>query len=77
MADRIVNPAQCEPDSGWNLPPGCFEADVDRAMGAGWPPAGATCGTCLYAREVALADELSQVFEGAGGDCEEWDGAVA
>ena len=77
-----------EPASGWNLPPGCFEADVDRAMGAPWPPAGATCGTCCYAREVAMADgsrilacdcgdELTQVFEGAGGDCECWDGVTA
>lgn len=55
---------------------------------APWPPAGATCGTCIYAREMAMADgsrilacdiddELAQVFEGSGRDCEWWDGVTA
>lgn len=31
-----------EPASGWNLPPGCFEDDVDRAFG----PAPRRCRDC-------------------------------
>lgn len=38
-----------EPASGFNLPPGCSEADVDRAMGYG---EAAPCGECAEAVDV-------------------------
>lgn len=38
-----------EPASGFNLPPGCSETDVDRAMGYG---EAAPCGECAEAVDV-------------------------
>ncbi len=32
-----------EPQSGWNLPPGCFESDIDEAFGEP-----TTCGDCSH-----------------------------
>lgn len=37
-----------EPTSGWNLPPGCFESDIDRAFGGDDAP---TCGDCSHLLE--------------------------
>ena len=36
-----------EPPSGYNLPPGCFEHDIDAYFGEGKP----TCAECAYMRE--------------------------
>lgn len=33
-----------EPASGCNLPPGCFDGDIERAFGAGWR----RCGECAH-----------------------------
>ena len=37
-----------EPGSGFNLPPSCYEDDVDRAFGG----IDARCATCVHARRV-------------------------
>ena len=36
-----------EPPSGYNLPPGCFEHDIDAYFGEGKP----TCAECAFMRE--------------------------
>lgn len=36
-----------EPASGYNLPPGCFDDDIERAFGAG----GRHCGECRHCIE--------------------------
>ena len=36
-----------EPPSGYNLPPGCFEHDIDAYFGDGKP----TCAECEFMRE--------------------------
>lgn len=36
-----------EPDSGYNLPPGCLESEIDRAMGG----EDRACGECLHCLE--------------------------
>ncbi len=36
-----------EPPSGYNLPPGCFEHDIDAYFGEGKP----TCAECSFMRE--------------------------
>lgn len=37
----------CEPASGYNLPPGCFERDIDGHFGG----PGQTCGDCSHLLE--------------------------
>lgn len=48
-----------EPPSGWNLPPGCTEADVDRAFGDPEAWRRSTCGDCrhCYLVECAVVDD--------------------
>lgn len=48
-----------EPASGHNLPPGCFDGDIERAFGAG----GRRCGECRHRIE---SDELDRCFCGVG-----------
>lgn len=48
-----------EPPSGWNLPPGCTEADIDRAVGDPEAWRRSTCGDCrhCYPVECAAVDD--------------------
>lgn len=39
--------AGCEPASGYNLPPGCLDSDIERAYGAGRH----RCGECMHCIE--------------------------
>lgn len=41
-----------EPASGWNLPPGCFEDDVNRAYGGERH----SCGECRHCIESGALD---------------------
>ena len=50
--------ARDEPASGWNLPPGCFDDDIDRAFGA----ERRRCGECRHCIE---SDGLDRYFCGA------------
>lgn len=52
-----------EPDSGFNLPPGCYEDDVDRAFGG----IDARCATCVHARRVREGSRYERNCEIEGG----------
>lgn len=56
-----------EPTSGWNLPPGCFEGDIDRAFG-GERHGCVECRHCIESGvldcsvcELDLADALAKL----------------
>ena len=56
-----------EPGSGYNLPPGCYESDIDRAMGA----EDRTCGCCMHCLEGCCDYGICQLeFEKAFDDAE-------
>lgn len=48
-----------EPASGYNLPPGCFDDDIERASGGG----GRHCGEC---RHCIVSGELDCLICGVG-----------
>ena len=48
-----------EPASGYNLPPGCLDDDIERAFGA----EGRCCGECRHCIE---SDALDRCFCGVG-----------
>lgn len=48
----------CEPSSGWNLPPGCFESDPRAPWNRPDPWEGRTCRECRFCGRV----------QGAGGE---------
>ncbi len=59
-----------EPASGYNLPPGCLDRDIERAFGAEWRHCG-ECRHCIESDgldrcicEVGLADAIAKL-EGA------------
>lgn len=47
-----------EPASGHNLPPGCFDRDIERAFGGG----GGRCGECAH---LIVSDGLDRCICGA------------
>ncbi len=59
--------ADCEPHSGWNLPPGCFEGDPNAPWNREEPepccecrwfnPADGDDGVCVLELEAAIANE--------------------
>lgn len=59
-----------EPASGHNLPPGCFDRDIERAFGTEWRHCG-ECRHCIESDgldrsicEIGLADAIARL-EGA------------
>lgn len=58
-----------EPPSGYNLPPGCLDADIERAFGAEWR----RCGECRHCIEsdwlgrCVCGPRLADAVAGLGG----------
>ena len=48
--------ADYEPASGWNLPAGCFETDLDAPWNQPDPWVGRKCGECTHCATVKLPD---------------------
>lgn len=63
-----------EPQSGWNLPPGCFEGDPRAPWNAPDPWEGRRCGECRKCRPCRmLAGDATDVCVEDDGDLAEVD----
>lgn len=48
--------SDCEPASGFNLPPGCFEGDADAPWNEPDPWVGRKCIECRHCEDCSLLD---------------------